>query len=179
MSIEYVYSEEDLWVLAFKEHAADMFPCGSGLYSKVYTNREIDHVVKIMRGHDMGYRAYAASVKGADSPYFPKIFREIRYCQPGLEHKPYCIVFYIEKLEPVFHRKSATAFAAALEKAVYEVTSVNPDLSKYSPKHQRLLIHLSNILKNTESIFVDIHEFNIMQRGREYVVIDPFCFDNH
>ena len=202
LNIETIYLEssyENAGAVARIEHAEGLTKVGSGLYSQVFTSDDTPYVVKVMRGHDLGYLSYVKMVTElGDSPYLPKIQRIIHYrfrddayevCDKRGNTTKDAYVFYMEKLEQPPRRgrcgidwsddrpHTVDRFSTTLSRLVNDALARELDWSKLRPKHQDLVALIALAYEQMPysdyGQVVDIHGGNVMKRGKHFVVTDP------
>jgi hypothetical protein len=185
---------ENIKAAVEKEHTQGLVSIGTpSVYGRVYSNGEVNHVVKIGSGGDMGYRSYvqtAAQFRN-ECKYLPNITRAILYRHPdefyeSRGRKPGedpidIFVVYMEKLRHPRNTGNCSErgspvnrFTAVLRELLRQhVYGNNLDWSRLRPVHQDLLTILLLAKEMRQGNNFDIHYQNAMVRGRQFVVTDP------
>ena len=199
MQVETVYVDSNAMDRAVKDHCKNLEMLGSGLYGRVFGANSTPHVVKIMRAHDRGYRAWAEVCQAfaQDNSYMPKIIRAVQYIarDSSPEHeKGYaptdCMVFYIEALSKNVSYSSdrrirrSTGFYRVMQRLSDILYSLQQDedqhgfqyrLEQFRPVHRDMLAMLLLAKSQCENRVFDLHCGNAMMRGRQLVIVDPLC----
>ncbi len=160
-----------------KQHLGnDIQLLGDGFYSRVYHTPGSNSVVKVTHGQDRGYWAYLMTIRelGDNNPYLPRIEHVTAYLnkQGALEF----LFVRMERLEPIGPIKSTRAQWRAymgLRAAIFRAWEEGVYPRSASAKD--LIALLLTAFETGDRLAFDIHADNIMRRGRQLVVIDPFA----
>lgn len=141
---------------------------GRGLFSDAWAKDNV--VVKVAR-NDMGYdRFLEYALAYQHNPYFPKIYHVARY--EGVEswNNPYgyATVVTMEKLRSVENTKKGRKTSDRVELDAEGVSKVPFD---NSPEYREAMKVLKELKKEVRRI--DLHDGNIMYRGKQLVITDP------
>lgn len=156
---------------------------GGGLYAEVYGLPGADWVVKATRG-DIAYTKFLHFVRQLPCELFPHIYDHFEI---GTENGYFWTVTVLEKLENLRTRQDANTLAnvahytasMSMSKGEYFWWGDKPDTSVLSGDFQaacELLGEYAAEVNQTakRGINLDLHSGNIMLRGEQMVITDPF-----
>lgn len=142
---------------------------GRGLYAKVFSHPTNKKVVIKVAADDKGYGAYVKwALKRQGNPLVPIIFDHKRLTIEDI----IVTVTTIEKLKPIQDRFFGHALASEflfdeIEEALDERRYLYKLLPDYSSSVLKFLYRNSDML--------DLHSGNVMLRGKQLVITDPFA----
>ena len=167
---------------------------GSGLYAKVYATPDPAVVLKVIKYSDPGYMAYLKVMKGLGEQmrYMPKILRvvEFRYRKDVPEEEPPICgqLIWLEKLStPRLPRYDGTGLdmypgndlldppvTRFVDKIRIIIRRIREGEKVYlRPVHQDLIAMLELVLEVGKSNTLDLHSWNVMVRGKQFIITDP------
>jgi hypothetical protein len=173
---------------------------GSGLYAAVFDNPAEGGVIKITRGYDkyIHYLRIIHDLGGPEvSPFVPKISRVLQIKNKGetswdKENPNYYDLFavWMEKLKPCSKVRYSGEEIVSYEHygddpgmkrwvrkldQLYGRHALYNDKVKLNPKHTDLfaLLDLARE-RTTQHLNLDLHCGNVMMRGQQVVLTDPF-----
>ena len=135
---------------------------GSGKYGSVFGNPKYPYVLKVFMKDSAYLRWIKFAMDNKDNPYVPEIRGKV------VKITPMIYAIRLEKLTPgTFSGPFAQAYSKWQKDSSYKSDDKNiQDVLDYFAKNKKLL---------------DLHGENIMMRGNQLVVIDPFYnwFNKH
>lgn len=128
---------------------------GSGKYASVYGNPKYPFVIKVFMKDAAFMKWLEFCLKNKDNPFVPRIKGKV------LKITDLVYAIRIEKLESTsFSGPFAKEYQAWMRDSSYKSDDKNiQDILDFFTKHKKLL---------------DLHSDNVMRRGSQLVVIDPF-----
>lgn len=128
---------------------------GSGKYASVYGNESYPYVLKVFQKDSAYLRWIKFSLANKNNPYVPKIKGKV------VKITPLVYAIRLEKLSPTF---MSGEFADEYQQWMRDNSHRAQD-----PNIQEILDFFANN-KN----LLDLHSENVMKRGNQLVIIDPF-----
>lgn len=129
---------------------------GSGKYGSVFVNPDYPYALKIFMKDSAYLRWIVFAKKNSSNPYVPQVRGKV------VKITPVIYAIRIEKLSPVKH-SAVNEFMAA-----YSAWKRNG----VAPRDPALAAVFEDFKKNEK--LLDIHGENLMMRGNQLVVIDPY-----
>jgi len=128
---------------------------GSGKYASVFKNTQYKYVVKVFMKDAAYFKWLEFVLKNRNNPYVPKIKGKVIKITP---------MFYAIRMEPLAPYKGSSEFMTHYSKWSRDPSYKSgdkdiDDILQYFKKYKGLL---------------DLHGENVMLRGNQLVVIDPF-----
>lgn len=149
---------------------------GRGNYASVYGNDNYPYVIKVYQRDSAFNRWLDFCLKNQDNPYVPKIKSKPKPIRTDSDRENLPVVYFLklEKLEPLKGRSES-----------YSLLRIDFDIYRRSPEMYRRKAEQgdSDYDKNLPDIFdyfeknlrlLDIHRGNVMLRGNQLVIVDPF-----
>lgn len=133
----------------------DFRPLGSGKYASVYGNEKYPYVLKVFQKDSAYLRWIKFSLTHKHNPYVPKIKGKV------VKITPMIYAIRLEKLSPTY---MSGEFADEYQQWMNDKTHQASD-----PDIQEILDFFADN-KN----LLDLHSENVMKRGNQLVIIDPF-----
>jgi hypothetical protein len=141
-----------------------------GAYASVFKKPKAKTVIKVARG-DRAYTAYVKAILNhQDNPFFPKITKATEY-RTGRERY---LVVELEKLKP--GRGYLWDICSTIRSACQEPfeAGVQQLTTRFNTKEKHHLEVMHKVLnKLWDKYCIDMHNGNIMFRGKQVVVTDP------
>jgi hypothetical protein len=128
---------------------------GSGKYASVYGNERYPYVIKVFQKDSAYLRWIKFSLANKNNPYVPKIKGKV------VKITPLVYAIRLEKLSPTF---MSGEFADEYQQWMRDNSHQAQD-----PNIQEIL----NFFANNKKL-LDLHSENVMKRGNQLVIIDPF-----
>ncbi len=159
---------------------------GQGGYAKVFQHPTMpDVVVKVMTQYDSGYRKYVAFCQTANNRYCPRILDVVDHAyESDFLGKDKRQLVFMEKLNPLgiasFIRFEYDIDELLdLPQGTVDLTDRRIWKSISRQKKDKDLAQVANFIYTTltkiSGIMLDMHNGNLMVRGNQIVIIDPFA----
>ena len=155
---------------------------GSGVFARVYCNKEHPGVVMKVAEEDKAYHLYAKwCMKNQDNPYVPKIFShekiELAY-EDEWQFK--LTITMMERLRPLrvakgFKKLDAWEIKVGLGAGWSSGWDEAEALKKATDPHVRKLGKYFIRAEERNEFRIDLHDGNVMMRGDTPVYTDPLC----
>lgn len=162
---------------------------GSGRFADVFQHPTMPNVVvKLLTENDRGYEAYVKfSQKNKNNKYVPRILQVVEaddaFDKKGQYDMGNLRLIFMEKLEPIHYNKYIDFGEHVLKCAGIEAKNMETSLMEISTwqkcanqKEDRDLAAVAKFIVKTQGgdIEIDIHDDNVMMRGSNPVITDPF-----
>jgi len=159
-----VDSRNDKWTGSITDvmKAYDFKKLGSGKYGSVYGNAKYPYVIKVFMKDSAYIRWIKFCMSNQDNKYIPKIKGKV------IKLTPFVYAIRLEKLTPT---SMSGPFNSAYSKWMAD--------SSYRDSDSDINDILDNFTENKK--LLDLHSENVMARGKQLVVIDPYYnwFNKH
>lgn len=146
-------------------------PLGQGSYGDVFRKKNSSYVLKVFLNRDKAYIAFVNAIKNISNKYFPKIIGKLVKVTDE---------YSAVRLEPLVDVKNETKselYCRDIDDYIRNtIKSKKIRLDNIVVKNQELRDAcdvIIEVLRSNSSFYLDIKSNNIMQRGRDIVIIDP------
>jgi hypothetical protein len=153
---------------------------GTGSYANVYAKEGDPWVLKLFENSDDPYVRFVEIVKKNPNPFFPKFKGKI------INITPHYSAIRIERLSEVEHYSTEyTELAGYLDYACYgDIWGMKPSetqlnimktgMKELESKNPGITNAVDILAANMKPYRSDLHDNNLMKRGNQLVITDPF-----